>query len=269
MAIITISRGSYSMGKAVAEKVAEKLGYNILSRDILFKASDRFHIPQKTLEKAIHDAPGIFERYNHVKAVYLAYIRSTLTEMVVDGNIVYHGLAGHLLLNRLSHVLKVRITANLENRVARKMKEGFSEQKARAKILEDDDQRRKWTRKIYHVDPNDSSLYDMVICIDKLSKEDAVGFVCQSASRKAFESTSDRIRQAKDLSLACNVKALLVESFPQVGVICEYGNLLVYAAEKEAHMAKFKKILHTVQTKNAGIHNLEVHTGLPVPANAV
>ena len=52
MALITISRGSFFMGKAVAEKVAAKLGYDILSRDLLFKAGDRFHVPQKTLEKS-------------------------------------------------------------------------------------------------------------------------------------------------------------------------------------------------------------------------
>jgi cytidylate kinase len=269
MAIITISRGSYSMGKAVAEQVAEKLGYDLFSRDLLFKTSDRFHIPQKTLEKAIHDAPGVFEGYSHTKAIYLAYIRSTLTEMVAGGNVVYHGLAGHLLLNCLPHALKVRITANLESRVKRKMREGFTEQKARARIMEDDAQRRKWTKKIYHADPNDASLYDLVICVDKLSKEDAVEFICRSASKKAFESTSDRIRQAKDLSLACNVKASLVESYPGIGVTCEYGNLLVYAAQKEAHAAKFKKILDTFQKENVGIHNLEVHIGLPMPANAV
>ncbi len=269
MAIITISRGSYSMGKAVAEKVAEKLGYDLFSRDLLFKTSDRFHIPRKTLEKAIHDAPGVFEGYRHTKEIYLAYIRSTLSEMVAGGNIVYHGLAGHVLLNRLPHALKVRIMANLESRVARKIKEGFSEQKARARIMEDDAQRRKWTKKIYSTDPNDASLYDLVICIDKLSKEDAVDFICQSASKKAFESTSDRTRQARDLCLACNVKASLVESFTGVGVTCEYGNLLVYAAQKQAHAVKFKKILDRYQRENIGIHNLEVHTGLPVPANAV
>jgi hypothetical protein len=69
--------------------------------------------------------------------------------------------------------------------------------------------------------------------------------------------------------LACNAKALLVESFPDVAVICEYGNLLVYATEKEAHTNKFKKIMETFQKENYDIYNLEVHTGLSVPANAV
>jgi cytidylate kinase len=269
MAIITISRGSYSMGKAVAQKVADKLGYTIISRDLLFKASDRFHVSQKTLEKAIHDAPGIFERYSHTKEIYLAYIRSTLTEMVAGGNVVYHGLAGHLLLNRLSHVLKIRITANLGGRVQRKMKEGFSESQARSRILADDAQRRKWTKKIYNADPRDGSLYDMVICIDKLSIDDAVDFICQSASKNAFKFTKERLRQCRDMVLACNMKAALVENFPHVGVTCEYGNLVIYATEKEAHTSKFKKILDTFSADSQGIHNLEVHTGIAVPGDAV
>jgi len=269
MAIITISRGSFSMGKEVAETVAAKLGYDIFSRDLLFKASGQFHVPQKTLEKAIHDAPGIFERYSHTKKVYLAYIRATLAEMVAGGNIVYHGLAGHLLLNNLSHVFKVRITANLESRVARKMAQGFSDKNARAIILGDDDQRKKWSRKIYNADPNDSSLYDLAVCIDKFSVENAVECICKWASTEAFKSTSDRIIKSRDLSMACHVKALLVESFPDIGVTCEYGNLLIYATEKEAHTIKFKKIIDTFQKEKKDIHNLEVHTGLPVPGNAV
>ena len=35
MPIITISQGSYSRGKEVAEKVAEELGYEVISRNII------------------------------------------------------------------------------------------------------------------------------------------------------------------------------------------------------------------------------------------
>jgi hypothetical protein len=41
MPIITISRGCYSRGKEVAEKVAKELGYQCLSREILLEASDK------------------------------------------------------------------------------------------------------------------------------------------------------------------------------------------------------------------------------------
>ena len=52
MSVITISRGSYSRGKEVAEKVAKQLGYECISRDILLEASEEFNIPEIRLIRA-------------------------------------------------------------------------------------------------------------------------------------------------------------------------------------------------------------------------
>jgi len=65
MAINTISRGSYSRGKEVAEELAKRLGYECVSRDILLEASTEFNIPEIRLVKALHDAPSVLERFNH------------------------------------------------------------------------------------------------------------------------------------------------------------------------------------------------------------
>jgi hypothetical protein len=67
MAIITISRGSYSGGKQVAEKVAQKLGYACVSREILLDASETFNIPELKLVRAIHDAPNLLDRFSNDK----------------------------------------------------------------------------------------------------------------------------------------------------------------------------------------------------------
>jgi hypothetical protein len=40
MAIVTISRGCFSHGKEIAEKTAQQLGYDIISREILFLTYD-------------------------------------------------------------------------------------------------------------------------------------------------------------------------------------------------------------------------------------
>lgn len=48
MAIITISRGSYSKGREVAEEVAQRMGYEVVSRDVLLEASERFHTPRSS-----------------------------------------------------------------------------------------------------------------------------------------------------------------------------------------------------------------------------
>lgn len=270
MAVITISRGSYSMGKAVAEKVAQRLGYPVISRDLLLDASERYHIPEIKLIRAIHDAPGILERFRHSKQAYLAYIRAALTERISDGNAVYHGLAGHLMLKDIAGVLKVRITAGLEKRVAREMqREGISEQEARSILLKDDQQRRGWTKSLHGVDPWDSNLYDLVIRIDQLSVDDAVGFICQAAGSEGFKITEKSLTRLRDLALACQVKAELVEEFPTIGVISQYGNVIVYASEKGQASTKLHKRVEALRNCIDHMYNLEIHSTADLPPDAV
>ena len=107
MPIITISRGSYSRGKEVAEGVARRLGYECISRDILLDTSEQFNIPEIKLERAIHDAPSILDRFGGGKERYMALIRAAFLKVMREDNLVYHGLAGHFFLQGVSHVLKV------------------------------------------------------------------------------------------------------------------------------------------------------------------
>ena len=80
------------------------------------------------LRRAIHDAPSMIERLGAKKQKYISYIQKTLTGMVQKDNVVYHGLAGHLLLQRIKHTLKVRVLADLDDRVSLEMqREGTDE----------------------------------------------------------------------------------------------------------------------------------------------
>ena len=131
MSIITVSRGSASRGKEVAEKVAAALGYECVSRDVLLEASKSWNVPEIKLERAIENAPGILDHVSYGRKKYIAYIRSAILKRLRDDNVVYHGLAGHFFLKDVAHVLKVRIIADLEDRVKLVMeREGGSEKDA-------------------------------------------------------------------------------------------------------------------------------------------
>ena len=258
------------MGKAVAEKVAEQLGYDVVSRDLLLSASERFHVPEIRLVRAIHDAPGILSRLRHSKQSYLAYIQAALTERVSRDNVVYHGLAGHLLLWQIPGVLKVRITADLETRVANEVeREGISAREAREIILEDDHQRRKWTQSLHGFDPWDSNLYDLVIRIDRLTVDDAVDFICRAAKHEGFRTNDKLLQTMKDLALASRIKTYLVEDFPAVGVSCEYGNVIIYTKDKGHIGTALHKRLEAIRKADSDIYNLEVHSVGNIPREAV
>ncbi len=229
MSIITISRGSYSRGKEVAEKLAQKLSYECISRDVLLEASDQFNIPEIKLIRAIHDAPSILERFTFGKERYMAYIRAALLKSVQKDNVVYHGLAGHFFLQGIPHVLKVRIIADLEDRIREEMRrENTTEAEARAIIKKDDEERRKWGQHIYGADPWDPSLYDMVLHIKTLSVEDAVNVILCVLGTPSFKTTPESQKLLDDLALAARIEAALVEEFPTVKVTAENGEIAIH-----------------------------------------
>ncbi len=192
MAIITVSRGSYYRGREVAEKLAEKLGYTCISREILLEASKEFNIPEIKLIRAIEDAPSILNRFTREKEKFVAFIRAALLKHVQKDNVVYHGLFGHFFLQDIPHVLKVRIVGDLDSRVADEVKrEGISAAKAREIILRDDQERRKWALYLYGSDAWDATLYDMVIHLKTISVDDAVSLLIHTLHFPGFKTTPE------------------------------------------------------------------------------
>ncbi len=251
MPIITINRGSYNRGKEVAEKLADKLGYDCLSREILLDASDAFHIPEIKLIRALHDAPSVLERFTNGKVRYIRYLYSALLQHARKNNIVYHGLAGQFFLSGIPHVFKVRIIADIDNRVKDEMRrERISAENARSILQKDDEERRKWGLQIYGSDPWDSSLYDAVLNIGNLKVDDAVEMIMAAVQRPAFQTTPDSQQMVENLALAANVKATLALEEPNINVVADAGTLFVFntnAPPNSAQRRQLKARLMTVE----------------------
>ena len=246
MSIVTISRGSYSRGKEVAEKLAQDLGYQCLSRDILLGASERYDIPEIKLVRAIHDAPSILERFTYSKETYVAYIRSALLRQAQKDNLVYHGLAGHFLLKSIPHVLKVRIIADLEDRVQEEMKrENISAEEARRILQKDDEERRKWGKHIYGVDTWDPSLYDLVIKIKCITVNGAVDIIKCALKDPCFRTTPWGGKLVDEMSLAAAIEAALIQDIPSIQVEAKEGEVFIYLkralCEDEELMSRIRR----------------------------
>jgi cytidylate kinase len=230
MTIITISRGSYSRGKEIAEKVAEKLGYECVARDVLLETSEDYHIPEIKLVRAIHDAPTILERFGYSKEKYIAYFKSDFLKHMRKDNVVYHGLAGHFLLQGVSHVLKVRIVVDMEDRIQLEMEREKISEKEAAKVLKnDDEERRKWSQYLFGIDTWDPSLYDLVIHIRKITTDLAVEIICSTAKEPQFQTTPESMSVMDDLLLSAEVYLALVPLMPQAEVSAKDGAVMVKA----------------------------------------
>lgn len=228
MAVITISRGKYSNGAEVAEKVAQKLGYACIARDKLLESSQAFNIPESKLVRAFHDAPCVLDHLIYRKEKYIAYIQDAFVKHIKKDNVVYHGLAGHFLLKGISHVLKVRIIADMDYRIEQAVKcEGISKGEALRILKKDDEQRRKWSQFHYRIDTWDSSLYDLVLHIRKMKVDGAVDIVCHTAGLAHFQTIPESQKAMDDLSLACEARVCLIEVEPDIRVSADDGIILV------------------------------------------
>jgi len=228
MSLITISRGSYSKGKEIAEKVAKKLAYDCIARGAIIEASKEFNVPEIKLVRAIHDAPSILERFTYGKQRYLGYLQVALLKRFQKDNVVYHGLAGHFFLKGVSHLLKVRIIADMEDRVKLEMeRERISREQAERILKNDDKERRKWSEYLCGIDTWDPSLYDLVLHIKKITVDDAVDIICHTVGLEHFQTTPESQQLIDDLLIAARVKAALVDLKPDIEVSVKNGTISI------------------------------------------
>lgn len=260
MAIITISRGSYSKGKEIAERVAQELGCDCISREVLLEASEHFNVPEAKLVRALHDAPSFFDRFTYGREKYLAYIQAELLVHAVRDNLVYHGLAGHFILGKLRHALHVRILADIEDRVRLEMeREGISKEKALKVLQKDDEERRKWSRYLFGKDPWDPRLYDLVLHIDKFTVEDAVKMICQTALLEQFRTTPQSRKEAEEMLLAAQARVALVTAFPAASVSSHDGVVFVDLEAPVTHEPAIIEEIKQLLAKVPGVNEVRVH----------
>lgn len=260
MAIITISRGSYCKGKDVAEKVAEKLGYKCIAREVFLDASKEFNIPEIKLKRAIHDAPSILDKFTHGKQNYVAYFKAELLKQFRQDNVVYHGLAGHFFVAGVSHALKVRIIADIDDRIETEMeRENIPRDEALRILKGDDEERKKWSLNLYGLNTTDPSLYDLTIHIDNITVDDATDIICQTVALKQFRTTNHSQRTLEDLVIGAEVKAALIPWLSSVvDVKVSHGQVTVATslpAEEEREMVdQMKRLTMGV----AGVKEVEI-----------
>lgn len=205
MAIITISRGTYSGGKALAEGLGQTLGYRLLSREeLLRKAAQQFAIPPDELESALLMHPRFLENRSK-KLHYIYCVQAALASDVIGDGVVYHGQAGHLLLKGIRHHLRLRVVASLEMRAKAAMERGDVPNPLEY-VRKLDTEREKWIRWVYGVDRTDPATYDLVVNLEQLSVPTVCAIVSRLVSSR-FQTTPRSQAAVEDLAFASELRA--------------------------------------------------------------
>jgi len=237
MSIICISRGSYYRGRDVAHKVAGILDYQGISRDSLLAASDEFDITEIKLMRNIQHATQILERYSFGRERYINYISSAILRNLKKNDYVYHGIAGQFFLHDIKHLLKVRVIADLDERVASEaQRENIPLDQARMQLKNDDEERQKWALFLYGIDIVDPGLYDLVINVSAMGVDEAASLIGQAVQLPCYQADEASLKTVRDMALAAEIRAALFD-FPMAGVIASDGKVFINVKAPEEHTA--------------------------------
>jgi len=210
MSIIAISRGTFSGVEALAQSLAERLGYRCVSREIVLEAAKAYGISTEKLTAAMEKPPSFWEWLGGERAAYLVFFRAALCEHAREDNLVYHGHVGHLLLPGISHVIRVRVIADMEFRIKAAMQaQNLARKEAMAYIQKVDNERMQWARFLFHVEWNDPNLYDAVLNLSRMSIATACDLVACMTEREEFKPTAASLKAMQDLALSSRVSAVL------------------------------------------------------------
>ena len=272
MSIITISRGSLSGGQALAERLADQLGYQCISSDALIEVAAKYGVPEPKLSEVFDKTPSFWERLTKSRRLYLIFIQAAMCDLAQQGKLVYHGQGGQQLLKGIRHIMKVRLIAPLEYRLKVAMeREGLASREAAMQYLQQvDDERLRRMRYLFNVDWRDPALYDVVLNIEHMSLETAADVVIYMAQHPEYQPTPASLKKLDDLALSCRIKASLaanpitsgidVEVRADDGIIWMTG--LVDSGELEYEIIR---IAQTISGVKEVISDLEIKPVFPYP----
>jgi cytidylate kinase len=260
MSIIAIARASYSHGKDIAERVARELNYRCISEEVISLASQQSDIPENWLRRAVENAPTLRDRFSYGKKKYIAYIRSALLEFAARDNVVYHALAGHFLLEGIPNVLRVMISATMEERVQEIVTQENITKKAALKLIEKfDKERKKWAMYFYGRDPWDFNMYDLGLVIGRLTIDDAVEEILNTVKLPSFQTSPESMNVLENERLAAKIKSDLMNFYSDVEVSAEGGVITVHIKRSLSQEEALTDDIRNILLEMPGVRDVHVN----------
>ena len=193
----------------MAERLGERLGYRVVSREVVVQAAAaNYGVSEQELQNALRSPPGFWDKLTHKRQQFILAVLATLADIVQHDNVVYYGIAGQLLLRDMPNVLKLLVIAPMEARISRAMKEqNLTLEDARRQLQDSDNRRITWMRRMYQVDARDPGLYDLTLNLGQMSIQSATDMVTELLEREEYKTRPETLQRLKEFALRLRIRA--------------------------------------------------------------
>ena len=211
MALVMISSLYQGGREALAQTLADKIHWPMLTREELQEQAKQQGIKVGRLEVSMIKGPSFAEKLAREKKLYLAFLTATLCEKALEGNLVYYGRAGHFLLPGVSHRLRVGLTAPLDVRIQRTAKLlNMRPEQAESYLIQLDEDMAKWIHQVHHAAGQDPNQFDVFFNLETTTVNNAAEILRRMAQLPEYQPTATSTRMLKDLHLRAQAELRLL-----------------------------------------------------------
>ena len=213
MPVIALTQEMGSLAKDVSLQLAETLGLAVMRHEVIEHVAERMQVSTSLIGRLRSGKAGLVERLTTDRRSVALYTAQELFALAERGNVVLRGWGATCLLRPVPHVVCVRITRSMKNRVEWLMAdlETDDAEFAEAEIRRSDQAHAARMHAQFGVAWGDPVLYDLVLNTDRLSVGSCVEQIRLMASRPEFAETPASRTKLSNMALEARVRAALKE----------------------------------------------------------
>jgi cytidylate kinase len=216
MAVIAMTREMGSLGKDVAAGLAEQMGLTVVHHELVeHHLAERLGVKESAVHRYLEGGASLFERWKIDKQKLSRYTAEEILELAQKGNVIIRGWGATGVLRHLSHVLRVRVCADMAFRERVMMERlGLTDATAARREIERSDAAHAGiVRGFFGVDWQNPLLYHLVVNTSGVPIETCVKIVRLLAERPEFQDTEETRSALADKLIESRVRAALGDAF--------------------------------------------------------
>lgn len=264
MSVITIVGAAFSNKSSVVGELSAGSEYRLIDlKEIVAGAVKSSGMNEARIIASFSAKTSVFNRFTHEKERSVAHLRLSLANLMKDDNLLVAGPVGFLIPDKISHVLRVCLVAELRYRIQQATeREGMSEKNALQRIRQQDEDLAVWLKMLnLGEDPWAPGLYDIVIPMDKTEISAATALIREKAKSDVVAKTAHSQAALADFLLAAQVEVQLAQEGHNVVVDAKKGAITLTINKNVLMLARLEEDLKSIVEKVSGVSSVTTRIG--------
>ena len=260
---IFIQGEKFSNTQNIVQWIASRTGWPVVTdSDLIQQAGSRFGIRAEQIESALYKQNPVMARTTRRRKRAMSYLKTSLAETLHAEAGILWGMAGHLIPQKMPHILRVLVSADSANRIQRASRDrNIPEKEARHQIKKTDQRLFQWHRHLFGGDCIDAASYDVVVPTEVLDTETAARLILEHLTEKANADPDDVGKALDDFALAADVQLVLDEKGYDITASAENGHMTLTLDNRVFRLNKMAENLKRLVGGMPGVADVEIEIG--------